>query len=214
VDGGVDGANRLARGGFALLAGHRLDKHLRIVEIRVVGQRAVLALGRIIGGEVAIVADPVHLATAQDLELADDGNVVFRLTGDHARTATDAGVEVDDHAPCGTIGLIIGRVELRIDVTRLVMLITFVVAVRRVGVDADFLDEGRIAVELIERGFADETAAFHRVVLLRDGEGIFFIDSLYLHTGDKTGRRGGAQVVDVETGAFGDTERRRDLVLK
>ncbi len=78
--GGVDRADRLARCVLALLAGHRLEEHLRIVEvIRIerLGPGVERVLRRIVVGEVSVDADPVHLAAADDLELADDGNVVF-----------------------------------------------------------------------------------------------------------------------------------------
>ena len=48
---------------------------------------------------VAVDAQPVHLAAAQHLVLADDRDVVLRLAGDDAGVAADAGVEVDRHAP-------------------------------------------------------------------------------------------------------------------
>ena len=48
---------------------------------------------------VAVDADPVHLAPAAHLVLADDRDVVLRLAGDDAGVAADAGVEVDRHAP-------------------------------------------------------------------------------------------------------------------
>ena len=53
----------------------------------------------IVAGEVAVDADPVHLAAAQHLLLADHGDVVLGLAGDHAGVAAGAGVEVDGHAP-------------------------------------------------------------------------------------------------------------------
>ena len=81
VDGGVDRADRLARRVLALLAGHRLEEHLRVLEILRVLR---IAAGHV-GGEIAVDADPVHLAAAHDLVLADDGDVVLRLAGDRCR---------------------------------------------------------------------------------------------------------------------------------
>ena len=49
--------------------------------------------------EVAVDANPVHLAIADDLLLADDRDVVLRLAGDHARGTAGAGAQVDRHAP-------------------------------------------------------------------------------------------------------------------
>ena len=41
---------------------------------------------------VAVDADPVHLAAARDLVLADDRDIVLGLAGDHAGVAAGAGV--------------------------------------------------------------------------------------------------------------------------
>src|SRR3954466_1573910 len=41
----------------------------------------------------------MHLASAADLIFADDRDVVLGLACNHARVATDAGVQVDDHSP-------------------------------------------------------------------------------------------------------------------
>ena len=55
--------------------------------------------------EVAVDADPVHLAAVQHLLLADDGDVVLRLAGDDARPAAGAGGQIDRHAPAVQIVL-------------------------------------------------------------------------------------------------------------
>src|SRR5690606_4770340 len=72
VDSGVDRAYRFAGREFAVLAGHRLKRNLRILgDHRIAGA----AEGRSFQFSVRVVtiqADPVHLATAQDLILADD----------------------------------------------------------------------------------------------------------------------------------------------
>ena len=60
---------------------------------------------------IPIHADPVHLAAAQHLIFADDGNVVLRLAGHHAGVAARARAQIDRHAPL--IALIVG--ELVID---------------------------------------------------------------------------------------------------
>ena len=49
--------------------------------------------------EVAVDAQPVHLAIALDLFLADDRDVVLGDARDHAGRAAGAGVHVDRHAP-------------------------------------------------------------------------------------------------------------------
>src|SRR5207244_3255119 len=73
----LDRTDQFARRVLALHARHRL-------EIRPVR-------GVFVAGEIAIHANPVHGATARHLLLADDGDVVFRLAGDDAGAATDAG---------------------------------------------------------------------------------------------------------------------------
>ena len=53
--------------------------------------------------EVAVDAEPVHLAPAHTSVLADDRDVVLGLAGDDAGAAADAGVEVDAHGPGNTV---------------------------------------------------------------------------------------------------------------
>ncbi len=65
---------------------------------------------------------------------------------------------------------------------------------------------------LVERGLADDAAAFHGVVLLGRGQRIGLGDLLHLHAGDEAGRGGGAQRVGVEARALRDAQRRRDDV--
>src|SRR5262249_24112211 len=79
VSGGLDGADDLARGRLAVLAGDWLE---------VPALRRVFLLAD--GAEVGADAYPVHLAGADDLLLADDGDVVLRLAGDDAGAAADA----------------------------------------------------------------------------------------------------------------------------
>ena len=77
---------------FAMLTGHGLKHHIfQTIDIRLVHAS--------FKGVITIDAKPVHLAAANDLVLAHDGNVVFRLTGDNTRAATDAGAEIDRHSP-------------------------------------------------------------------------------------------------------------------
>ncbi len=84
VHRGVDRADDFARRVLAVHAGHGLVEGLRGVEAAPV---------------VAVDADPLHGAAPLDLLLADDGDVVLGLAGDHAGVAADAGREVDRHAP-------------------------------------------------------------------------------------------------------------------
>ncbi len=48
---------------------------------------------------IAVNADPVHLASAQDFFLADGRNIVFGLARNRAGIAADAGIKIDRHAP-------------------------------------------------------------------------------------------------------------------
>src|SRR5258708_19337683 len=103
---------------------------------------------------VTIDAQPVHDANALHLVLADDGNVVFRLTGDHAGRASCAGVHVDRHAP-GVFALKALRPQ--------------------VGQRFAFarLPRFRFAVHFFERGFKNDGPAFHGKMCLGGGQGLF-----------------------------------------
>ena len=48
---------------------------------------------------IAVDAQPMHLPAAGHFGFADDRNIVFRLAGDDAGVAADAGVHIDGHAP-------------------------------------------------------------------------------------------------------------------
>src|SRR5262249_33166425 len=85
VHRGLDRANVFARRILAVHARHRLE----VILFRLLRWAA----------NVAIDPQPVHLPPEAHLLLADDGNVVFRLAGDHAGLAAHAGGQVDDHAP-------------------------------------------------------------------------------------------------------------------
>src|SRR5438270_13260051 len=99
VDGGVDRADVLARRGLAVHAAERLGDHLGIFDWP---------------SEVAVDANPLHLATSDDLLLADDRDVVLGLAGDDARAATRALAQVDRHAPLvGFLAVVVGRVSGR-----------------------------------------------------------------------------------------------------
>ena len=88
VRGRGDGTHFFARRVFALHAQHGLVHRSR-------GLRRF--------AEIAVDADPVHLAPQKDLLLADDGDIVFRLAGRHARPAAGAGRQIDGHAPAVAI---------------------------------------------------------------------------------------------------------------
>ena len=84
VDGGVHRAYVLARRLLALLTGHGLVEVGGLVDVTLV---------------VVVDPDPVHLAADGDLTLADDGDVVLRLAGNHAGVAADARAQINRHTP-------------------------------------------------------------------------------------------------------------------
>ena len=51
--------------------------------------------------------DPVDGSTLFRFLGADDGNIVFRLTGDDTGLAGRASVQVDDHAPPGSVSSVV-----------------------------------------------------------------------------------------------------------
>src|SRR5205814_1822934 len=95
VDCRADRAHHFARRVLALHARHRLE-----IGFGTTGRAAV----------IRVDPDPVHLAPAQHLILADHRDVVLRLTADDARVAADAGVHVDRHAPLVPLVLELGVV--------------------------------------------------------------------------------------------------------
>src|SRR5947199_3393245 len=141
VDGGGDRADGLARRVLALHAGDRLV--VRLQRLRLLG----------VAGVVAVHADPVHLAAAADLVLADDGDVVLGHARGHARVAADAGVQVDAHAPRVPF-VLVGRVQR--EVRRRILL--------------HLLREGRRALVLLQARRPHDGAAFHAPVVLRAGQ--------------------------------------------
>ena len=48
---------------------------------------------------IAVDAKPMHLPAAGHFGFADYRNIVFRLAGNDAGVAADAGIHVDGHAP-------------------------------------------------------------------------------------------------------------------
>src|SRR5262245_7494348 len=194
VLGRGDRAHLLAGRVLALLAGDRLVDDVGIV-------------GRAL--EVAVDADPVHLAVAGDLGPADDGDVVLRLAGDHARVAADARAEVDRHAPAVTLvgPLLEQRVvaavrilpELRFG-TRVPLLALGAAAIRG---RVDLLDE--LGQALLGAAVADVEAEQLLVeagvdvpVLLHAGEVVAVAARGHLRAGRDVERLGRAQLVRVE----------------
>ncbi len=76
VVGSLHGADQLARSILALHTRHRLAVDLGIFDVAV---------------EIAVDAQPVHVAAVMYFLFADYRDVILRLAGDHARTTTCAG---------------------------------------------------------------------------------------------------------------------------
>ena len=95
MHGGVHRADDLAWRILAMHARHRFETSPRIV------RRA---------GVIPVDAQPMHDAVVEHLILADDRNVVFRLTGDGAGLAADTGIEIDRHRP-GIARILVRRVQ-------------------------------------------------------------------------------------------------------
>src|SRR5262249_3886496 len=87
--------DRLARRALAVHAGHRLMVHGWVVRLAF---------------EIAVDANPVHLAADDDLGLSHHWDVVLGLACSNTGVAADARIEVDGHPPGVAIGWI-GRVE-------------------------------------------------------------------------------------------------------
>ena len=109
----VDGCGHRAD----LLAGSILAVHARN------GLEDDLRAARGLAGKVPVDPEPLHLAPLRDLGLADDRHVVLALTGDHARVAPDACVQVDRHPPL--VPLIVGMLLPEREVRRLAAMRAF-----------------------------------------------------------------------------------------
>src|SRR5206468_7966847 len=100
-----DRTNIFARRGFAMLAKHRLRYHLRLIDpglelllrVQVESLEKVFFAGA--AGVITIDSQPMHLASAIHLILADDRDIVFALASHHASRATDTEVQIDRHPP-------------------------------------------------------------------------------------------------------------------
>ncbi len=145
VHGRRDGTHLLARCVLALLTGHRLHRD----GCRLIG---VVSLGRLLEAEVPVDPEPVHLASAEDLVLADDRDVVLGLAGDHAGRATGAGVQIDRHSPA-----VLGAVELLGLPER-----------KSVGGVVGIRDEVMVVVVGVDRRFAEQNGKSFRRALTTD----------------------------------------------
>ena len=191
VNGRVDRADLLARRVLAVDAHHRHGDHARV---------------RLIGAHVvAVHPEPVHLATARDLVLADDRNVVLRLASDHTCVATCARIEVDGHAPLvlsvenvvavPILNLVRGRVVLAPERVE-------VLPRRVLDVMVAVLGELRVGRVLVDRRHAQDVAALHGAVVLRAGNQVAVGNGLEgLNLSD--GAAEGAAPLDASRGGAG-----------
>ncbi len=99
VRGGVDRADVLAGRLFAVHA------HERLADRRRGSSASAPSLASL--DVVAVDAQPVHLAAAPHLALADHGDVVLRHASDDAGVAARARVEVDRHAPLVALAVVL-----------------------------------------------------------------------------------------------------------
>ena len=87
-----------------MLAGHRLEDHFGI---------------GILPREIAIDAQPMHLAALVDLVGADNGDIVLALAGHHTGVTAGTGIQVDRHTPCvPVVGRLLPKRFQRIMVSR------------------------------------------------------------------------------------------------
>ena len=121
----VDRADGFTRCVLTMHAGNGLNDHfVWVVEV--------------IADEVAIHADPGHLAALRDLVLADDWDVVLALTRDGARVATHARIQIDRHAPLRALREARRHIVIELVVVNTLLWIGIALRlVLRVFVDAD-----------------------------------------------------------------------------
>ena len=156
-----------------MLAHHGLRKHFRILRIT---------------GEVAIEANPGHVAIFANLVFSDDRNVVFRLAGNDAGIATCASIEIHRHSP------LLFRGECRVGVERYIR--------RDVTIHAHRLGKGVIFLEALESSLANEVTTFHATMLLGLRERVITIGD---DTSDTTGEPHGicaANRIGIEADVF------------
>src|SRR5438045_7291442 len=121
---------------------------------RLIIESHIVDLARFVG----VDSNPMHLSTASDLFLANDGNIVLGLTRDRARTAADARAKIDNHSPG-----IAAVLELGGFVERLVSF----------GFFFRPRDTLWVGDKLRERSGPQKVAPFQFMMSLRRGEGMF-----------------------------------------
>src|ERR1700722_980735 len=186
VNRGADRADNFARRVFAVHAEHRLVVGFRRVEV---------------AAEISVDADPLHGAAFHDLLFADHRDVVFGLAGDDAGIAANTFVQIDGHTPgiaflfeSGIQGQAFGFLFFRVD--------------GEVGIFAIFIERGhadQIATHGLV-GFLGTLVAFlvDSVLMLSDGEIIFFAGLFDAQPVGNEGRAAGANQVGVETRTAAD----------
>ena len=157
--------------------------------------------------EVAVEANPGHVAVFADLVFADDRDIVFSLAGDNAGVATRAGIEIHRHAPLflrGQFGMGVER-NIRRDVT----------------IHAHLLGEGVVFSVAVNRSLTDEIAAFHAAMLLGLSHRVVAVRDLESHSAEEKHGVGGAERISIETNTIHQsgnalasvTERDRERVV-
>ena len=185
VDGGIHRADGFTRRILAVLAHHRLRNHLRF--------RIVLVHAR----EIAVRANPVHLTAIDDLLLANDRNIILRLTGDHACRTTGADVKIHHHAPLMNV------IERRMRVERDVR--------RDMGIHAHRLREMGIGLVFLQLRLTRQVSAapFERPMLLRERQFVILASDPDFRTKGKIRFRTRAQRVGVKPAPPARHGRRR-----
>src|SRR5215469_4144486 len=188
MGGSANRTDQLTRSVFALHAGHGLEVGLGCIAIALV---------------VGVDADPVHVAALDALLFADHGDVVLRHAGDDAVVASDAGIQIDRHAPgIGRLGIIVVGIEREFARRRRL-----------------FGREPGILAVLVERSIADDGAQIavgggHRLIALGRGELIAAAGLGNFAAGGNPQGIGGAQGIDIEAGARAGAARLAATITK
>ena len=188
----VDRADAFAGGRLAVLAEHRLNRHLRIL-----GSQLRVHIGIRIVAVVAVDAHPEHLAATGHLILADDGDVVLALTGHHAGRTAHARLQVDDHAPLMNfrsrlrvliVGMLVNILRTLLGVAAIGLFLVGNVA-REMRLEIHVLGELGMRLELLEVRLANDRTTFHEAVFLGHCQTMLAENPLHLAGRDMAGGR-------------------------
>ena len=133
-----------------MLTQHRLNHHLRIVCKLIPMFRRT--------AEIPINSQPLHLATATNLFLTDDRNIIFALASHDAGVAADARIEIDGHSPLVNIAFQRG--------IRVVRMLVNPTGVRSMGLKVHVFGEIGLGFELIQIPLANNRTTIHQPMLL------------------------------------------------